>query len=321
MLTSDRLTSAPGRPPNDTRVCVFGASQFSKHRNGGSFHIDSFPDTTQRGEQAVDLVGHDARGTIVAEHTAALVYAEQVNDNQRAYQLFAGFEERFGHELDVPGRYTLLVDPADVHRLRRHDEGSLLDELETWVRVQRLPDPETLSYASDPVSADLEISVTLYRRRCSPDEAGSLRVALVRSGDAASQTAEPIARAFQDKCPKLAAEKARHANSTTLLVLERHDVRMGNPWELMRMTFGAARELEAVVGEISDAIVWVDTSADIGRSAHEDHWMAYIAKNGSWSAASGGEATPIHQPLPWSLSRLHSAIGVDGNALPLVASE
>jgi hypothetical protein len=259
-----------------------------KHRNGGSLQVDSFPDKTERTAQAVDLVAHDDLGVIVAEHTAALVYAEQVNDNRRANQLFEGFEARFAQELVAPGRYMLTIETTDIHKLRRQDGVRLLDELEAWVRAQELPNPDAISYAADPIAATVGMaSVTLYRRRCSPEEAGSLRTALVRQGDLPSQTAETITRAFRDKCPKLAIENALHPRSTALLVLERHDVQMGNPWELMRTTLSAARDLEETGFEgIPDAIVWVDTSADVGGAPAEAHWMAYIAKNGSWSAAA-----------------------------------
>jgi hypothetical protein len=301
MLSAEPIAT-PGRPPDDTRVCIFAAQELVKHRNGGSLQVDSLPDKTERPAQAVDLVAHDDLGVIVAEHTAALVYGEQVNDNQRAYQLFAGFEERFGHELAAPGRYTLTIDPTHTRRLRQQDGIRLLDELETWVRAQELPNPDAISYAAHPIAATIGVaSVTLYRRRCSLEEAGSLRAALVRQRGVPTQTAETIARAFRDKCPKLAIESARHLSSTTLLALERHDVQLGTPWELMRTTRTAARGLEEMGFEgIPDAIVWVDTSADVGGAPAEAHWMAYIAKNGSWSAAAseppaddGGSRAPV----------------------------
>jgi len=216
----------------------------------------------------------------VVEHTTFVTYTEQVEDNIRARDAFSGFEGRFTAGLERPGKYTLLIDPTDLHLVRREDREQRLEELETWVRDQRLPYRDDI--ALGPITADppeLWVSVQLYRRRCSPEEEGALDWAAVRFADADAQRREMVAKALAEKCPKLQTEKNCHPGSVSLLVLGAHDVRMANPAVLMRTTYTAAQDFVANGNvTIPDAIIWVDTAAG------EGHWNAYVTKNGTWSA-------------------------------------
>jgi hypothetical protein len=261
-------------------VTLFGAAAFVRGRNGGELAVDSWPDKLERNKPASDLLAHDGIGTIVVEHTTVVTYADQVEDNVRARDVFEGFEERFAGGLERPGRYTLLIDPTDLHLVRREDRAQGLAELETWVRDQKPPYREDL--ALQPVTAcppELWVSVQLYRRRRSPEENGTVHSAPVRLAQVADQRHAAVVKALVEKCPKLQAEKDRHAGSASLLVLGSHDLRMANPAALMKTTYTAAQELAANGGvPMPDAIIWVDTAAGVG------HWDAYVTKNGTWSA-------------------------------------
>lgn len=277
-------------PPAADDVCLFGAEALVRARNGGQLHVDNWPDKVERNRPAPDLLAHDEVGTIVVEHTTVVSYADQVEDNVRASGVFSGFEDRFAAGLEGPGRYTLLIDPTDLHRVRRSDRVQRLDELETWVRGQRPPYRDDI--ALGPITAgppELWVSVQLYRRPCSPEEEGSLVWAAVRFADADAPLCQMVAKALAQKCPKLQAEKDCRPDRVSLLVLGSHDVRMANPAVLMRTTYTAAQDFVASGnGTIPDAIIWVDTAAG------EDHWNAYVTKNGTWSVMA---TSPPQQAL------------------------
>jgi hypothetical protein len=267
-------------PPDGDDICLFGAEALVRARNGGHLHVDSWPDKVVRNRPAPDLLAHDDVGTIVVEHTTVVSYTQQVEDNVRARDVFSGFEGRFAAGLERPGRYTLVIDPTDLHLVRREDREHRLDQLETWVRDQRLPYRDDI--AVEPITAgppELWVSVQLYRRRCLPEEEGALGWAPARFAEADTHRRERVAKALAEKCPKLQAEKDCHAGSVSLLVLGSHDVRMAIPAVLMKTTYVAAREFAASGSvAIPDVIIWVDTAAG------KDHWNAYVTKNGTWSA-------------------------------------
>jgi hypothetical protein len=277
-------------PPDRDDVCLFGGDALVRTRNGGQLHVDGWPDKVERNRPAPDLLAHDEVGTIVIEHTTVVTYTEQVEDNVRARDVFSGFEGRFGAGLERPGRYTLLLDPTDLHLVRREDRDQRLGELETWVRDQRPPYRDDI--ALGPITAgppELWVAVQLYRRRCLPEEEGALVWAAVRFPDADVRRRQIVAKALAEKCPKLQAEKNCHPGSVSLLVLGSHDVHMANPANLMKSTYTTAQDFAADgTVTIPDAIIWVDTAVG------EGNWIAYVTKNGTWSALA---ANPTQQGL------------------------
>jgi hypothetical protein len=108
------LTSRSNTPAlaHDKRVCIFAAEEIVSSRNGGTFICDGFPDEIERNLKAIDLVGHDDIGIIVAEHTVIESYMQQLHDNTRIGEFFRGFGERFGHSLGSPGHFTLCLHPT-----------------------------------------------------------------------------------------------------------------------------------------------------------------------------------------------------------------
>jgi hypothetical protein len=302
------VNSLAPTPPDPDDVCLFGAEALVRARNGGQLHVDNWPDRVERNRPAPDLLAHDEVGTVVVEHTTVVTYNDQVEDNVRARDVFSGFEDRFAAGLERPGRYTLLIDPTDLHLVRRPDRGQRLDELETWVRGQRLPYRDDI--ALGPITAgppQLWVSVQLYRRRCTPDEEGSLGWAPVRFADADTQRREMIAKALAEKCPKVQAEKNCHPGSVSLLVLGSHDVRMATPAVLMRTTYTAAQDF-AANGKRHDP-----RRDHLGRhGGRRGPWVAYVTKNGTWSglatsrpqqglflpAAGLGVMRPLRMVLP-----------------------
>ncbi|MGO8877208.1 MAG: hypothetical protein ACLQNG_15770 [Acidimicrobiales bacterium] len=181
-------------PPAADDVCLFGAEALARARNGGHLHVDSWPDKVVRNRPTPDLLAHDEVGNIVVEHTTVVAYTDQVEDKVRTRDVFSGFEGRFAAGLERPGRYTLVIDPTDLHLIRREEREHRLDQLETWVRDQHLPYRDDV--ALGPITAgqpDLWVSVQLYRRRCLAEEEGTLVWAPARFADADARLRDMVA--------------------------------------------------------------------------------------------------------------------------------
>ncbi len=269
------------RDRRDKAVCEHAARRLTIHRNGGEFVVDAYPDEVERTNEAVDLIGHDEIGTIVAEHTIVPSYLNQVHDNARLAQVFSRFGERFEHSLEGPGTYTLAVHTLGEHGFPRGREQAVaLDALESWVRSQQPPDPNAWPRPSSFVEAappDVPVPVTLYRARCLAEDDGALKVALLAPGNLQELRIESTTRAFEMKCSKL--EAARLPESTTLLVLESRDIVMNNPVVFAQATFAAAQTRS----DVPDVVIYIDSAA----SDREEAWMDYFIKDGArWSPAA-----------------------------------
>ncbi len=254
-------------------MCEFAAERLTAWRNGGTLVVDAYPDKEDRQNPAVDLLAHDAIGPMAVEHTTIEAYENQLHDNRRINEAFAGFPERFGRSLASPGTYTLAIRTRGGHAFPRKDQVEALDRLKQWVRAQVLPEPEVPQRAPNNVVAqppDVPVPVTLFRTRGDPAADGSLQVALLRSEDHQEQRVARISRALEAKLEKL--EAARPEAGVTLLALESRDFIMSNPVVIAQAVFRAADE-ETL---LPDAIIHVDTTAG------PDHWIDYYVKIGDW---------------------------------------
>jgi hypothetical protein len=269
---------------HDKRVCIFGAQEITSARNGGTFVPDDYPDETERVAKAVDLLGHDDIGPIVAEHTVIESYAHQIHDNSRIGEFLPGFADRFGNSLAAPGHYTLCIHPQGIAGVPRKKMAQALDELEIWVRMQQIPSPKIPLREPNHVEASppsVPFPVTLFRFQCAPEDDGSLNTGLLGSGDREAGRIERVRDAFRDKTPKL--EAARVADGITLLVLENRDFIMANPVVIAQ----AVGAVGSTYSPVPDAIVCVDTTAG------EGCWLTYRIKMKDWwsPAALDGLAT------------------------------
>ena len=253
------------------------AARGSKER--GSDYGGRVPDEVERQREAVDLLAHDTVSPIAAEHTLIEPYEDQLHDNRRIAEVFAGFPDRFQDALAVPGTYTLAIHTRGGHLFPRKGQADAVNQLEEWVRLQKLPEPgmpprgRPNNYVEG-IPPATPVSVTLYRGQCLPEDDGSLRVTLQRSQDHEDHRVERIGRALRRKLPKLA--DARPPNGVSLLVLESNDFVLSNPVVIAQAVAVAAADLSSM----PDAIIHVDTSAGPG------HWTGYYVKIGDWWSPS-----------------------------------
>ncbi len=258
---------------HEKTVCRFGVEEFTRSRNGGHLTVDAFPDDDERGEPAVDLVGHDEIGEVVAEHTVLEAYEGQLFDYVRTQEILRSVASGIG-PLRPPGSYMLVVDTRSGHLTPRRTSQGLVDGIIQWVRAQDPPEPEVPATEPNYVTGgppEVGLPVALYRMTCSPTEDGSFRFAFDRPEDLEAQRLERAARALDRKCPKL--ESSRRPSSTTLLVLESRDFVMSNPWLVAR----AVHESAKVRSDVPDAIFIIDTTPGVGA------WIPYRLKDrGGW---------------------------------------
>lgn len=262
--------------PHDKQICIVAAQEISDTRNGGVFIPDSFPDEQERTKRAIDLIGHDEIGIMSVEHTLVESYADQTHDNSRVAQLRNLIEERIG-SLEKPGRYTLCLHTRGAAGIPRRGLTSAADQLEAWLRSQRLPVPEIPPRAKNYTVAtppEVPIAVTLFRLQCDPRDDGSLMVALLRDSNPEAQRRHRVEGALLSKGPKL--EESRLPGGVTLLALENRDFIMANPTVIAQAIYDVCGSFSPV----PDAVVCVDTTAG------EGHWLAYRVKFLKWWASA-----------------------------------
>jgi hypothetical protein len=255
-------------------VTVWAAGKIAERRSGGSFSEDEVPDAVDRTRPAIDLVGHDSIGAICLEHTLIEAYEGQVNDNRRGREVSDRLAERLTDGLEQPGTYTIGINTGDLASLRRKDVDTTINDLEAWARIQSLPVPVVPSIVPNHVASEagiLRVRATLYRLRCSPEDDGKVRVALLRDSTLEGQRAARIRKALVDKLPKL--EDAREDGSTTALVLEMNDYVLSNRVEVARVFYVTALSLDI---QLPDIVILADTGAGDGA------WMDYMVKFGDW---------------------------------------
>jgi hypothetical protein len=260
---------------HDKRVCLFGVEHLARLRNGGSVHIDSFPDEEERQLQAIDVLARDNVGPIAAEHTLIEAYEGQVHENKRMQEVFDGFEERFVHALPIPGLFTLAIHLSEGGHFPIREQERAVEQLEGWVRSQakKLPVPQVPPQRPNHVTAgppQVPVLLTLYRMQCTPEGDGSLQVRLLRQADHEDRRVARVARALQDKLEKL--ETSRPQDGVTLLVVESRDFIMSNPSYIAQALHRASKSHL----HIPNYIIHVDTSAGNG------HWIVYYEKCEGW---------------------------------------
>jgi hypothetical protein len=268
--------------PHDKLVCIAAAQEVASSRNGGSFVLDDRPDERERTRKAVDVIGHDDIGTLTVEHTLIESYVQQTYDNSRIAQLREEIEARFTDPLEGPGRYTLCLHTRGAAAIPPRKLLGAVEQLQAWVRSQRLPVPEIPPRTPNHVEAvppDVPIPVTLFRMQCSPKDDGSLVVALLRDDDLEGLRLQRVESAIVSKGQKL--EDWRQAEGITLLALENQDFVMAYPVVIARAVYDACQSFSPV----PDCIVCVDTTAGDGA------WLAYRIKMHDWWADSAVDNT------------------------------
>jgi len=217
------------------------------------------PDTIERRSQAVDLLGRDQHGQprLVLEHTLVESFLDQRTVQIATIRMFEPLETLFSGRLPVPGNYNLVVKPGSVLGLKRKAEH-IREWVADWTRetapTLALGGPGTapnhLATVTVPGTA---LEVSLYRWPRRDGQFGLTFDAPAKPDEALTPSLE---RALTAKCPKLAAAKEENVGAESVLVLEIHDIALGNLFDLDAVVQGVL----PTVAAIPDHIWLVDTT-------------------------------------------------------------
>ena len=217
------------------------------------------PDTIERRNQAVDLLARDKNGQprVVLEHTLVESFLNQRTVQMAAIQMFEPLGRLLSEQLPVPGHYTLMVKPGSVLGLKRKAEH-IREWVVDWTRetapTLALGGPGTApKHFATVTLPDTALEVTLYR---SPRRDGQFGLTFEAPAKMDEALTPSLARALTAKCPKLAAAKEENDGAESLLLLEIHDIQLGNIFDLDAVIHGVL----PAAGAIPDHIWLVDTT-------------------------------------------------------------
>ena len=241
------------------RLAVFAADAWAARRGCQTLDYEQ-PDELDRSGPAVDLLGRDHEGhpRLVLEHTLVESFLKQRTYQVAAIRMFEPLERELTGQFPAPGHYVLTVKPGDVLGLKR-DERRIRDWVAKWTR-RTAPtlaigglDADRPHFASVTIpDTDLTVSLFRWARRD-----GDFDLTFVAPPNTDEVLAPSLERAFNTKCPKLAAAKVANSGAESLLLLETHDQALGNLFDLDAVV--QARFI-APVAEPPDHIWLVDTT-------------------------------------------------------------
>jgi hypothetical protein len=217
------------------------------------------PDTVERRSQAVDLLGRDQHGEplLVLEHTLVQNFLDQRTVQIAAIQMFEPLEHLLSGQLQAPGHYNLALKPSAVLGLKRKAEH-IRDWAAAWVRetapTLSLGGPGTApNHFATVAVPETALELSLYRW---PGRDGHFSLTFDAPANADEALAPSLERALAAKCPKLAAARKENVGAESVLLLEIHDIALGNLFDLDAVIQGVVPVIEAM----PDHIWLVDTT-------------------------------------------------------------
>jgi hypothetical protein len=220
------------------------------------------PDEAERREPAVDLLGRDEQGRprLVLEHTLVESFLDQRTVQIAAIRMFAPLEQQLNTRLPSPGHYTLTITPGAVLGLKQEAKriracvAHWVQETAPTLAIGR-PNTAPRHFATITIP-DTKLEVSLYRW---PHRDGEFQLVFDAPGQSSDTLTPPMARALAAKCPKLAAAKGASKGVESLLLLEIHDIQLGNLFDLDAVVQASLR---VTTWPPPDHIWLVDTTDD-----------------------------------------------------------
>lgn len=219
----------------DARTLTTLAADAWAARNGCPALSYDRPDEMNRRDRAVDLLGRDLQGAarLVLEHTLVESFLDQRTAQIAAVQMFEPLERKLSGRVPAPGHYNLAIKPPAVLGLKR-EVAHIREQVLGWIRdtAPRLvlggpgTSPRHFATLSIPNSA---LEVTLYRW---PNRDQQFSLIFDAPPDSEEALSPSLERALNAKCPKLAVAKQANPGTTSLLLLEIHDIALGNLFDL-----------------------------------------------------------------------------------------
>lgn len=251
------------------------AERDAELRGAGPFEVEQWPDIDDRQRPAVELIGRDAQGIVVAvEHTVIESYHDQIAERKALELMFRRGGPEIA-ELEDAAQFRVIVRIEELLAIRRNERPLVGPAVAAWVR-SALPSvpwphrPGEPTYVRGRLSRpSLEVSLERWTAafRFVGPLARVMRVGFWRPVDLEERRQARLAEAVRQKVPKLlaAADQAR-----TILVLEDRDMYMSAPAFVSR----AMAALEAA--DLPDVIYLLNVTAG-------DPLLTPIYMDGNWS--------------------------------------
>src|SRR6266542_1823910 len=202
------------------------------NRWGERFRVIAVPDEIERALPAVDMLVEGNGGRqLVVEHTIVESFDDRILDDVLFEALATRVQDLLKGRLPGPGHYRIVLQPGALLRVKK-DLNPIALAIAVW--AERVAEGLELgSPSSAPrhfmtellVPWGLEVRLERWPRRD-----GSVLTSRAVPEDLSDRRRVRIARALQDKCPKLAA--ARGDTRESILVLESNDLALGNYVEI-----------------------------------------------------------------------------------------
>jgi hypothetical protein len=223
-------------------VCAF-ARHIIALRTGEAIEVIERPEMVHRDKPAVEELWASSSREYAVEHTRLESFDGQIGNEARLDRLMGPVRAQLTGRL--PGTYVLAL-PAGVTWGGRHAQvGHEIVRL-TLEQAPRMQDGQTVALRSE----GLPLNVQLHRRN---GHGSRIVVQSIVEGEAEELRLTRVHRAFQAKCPKLAAWSGE--GRVSLLVLEANDIQRSNIF----VVWEAVDQVIAARPDIPDLIVFVET--------------------------------------------------------------
>jgi hypothetical protein len=239
-----RSTSVQTKRARQDAVCRFARGILAA-RTGETIEVTARPELDNPGVPAVEELWASPTRRYAVEHTRIESYPGQIRNDARLGRLLGPVRSMLAGRL--PGTFVLAVDVGEAVKARlpyaaaQHEIVRLALEAAPGLRIGeacRLQSP----------LLPFEIQVKCRRRRGS-----RLGIRCVVFGDGPALRLDRVRRAFDDKCPKLAAWAGKDA--VALLILEADDIQLSNVF----LVSDAVQTVIAERSDLPDVIVFVET--------------------------------------------------------------
>ena len=247
------------------RVCAF-ARDILAVRTGETIAVTERPEVVHRSSPAVEELWESPSRRYAVEHTRLESFDGQLENEVRLRRMILPVRDMLAGRL--PGTYvlTVLLSEAKEARVPYEQVHQEIGRL-TLEKAAAMGDGETIVLESDRLTFPVQL-----RRRHGNRSQVFVHCAIVGERDALRLTR--VRRAFEDKCPKLAAWSVD--GRASVLVLEANDIQLSNVF----LVWEAVKDVIAQRTDVPDTIIFVETDGS--------PMYGWVLKDG----ANTGDAVP-----------------------------
>lgn len=115
----------------DQFIALIVAELDTAARGTGPFRETRWPDATESGHQAVELVGQDSEGSITVEHTIIESYPRQINAEKVMERVLTDGGIRLDTNHVLP-QFRMFVNPEELLAIPKNERALVRPALAAW---------------------------------------------------------------------------------------------------------------------------------------------------------------------------------------------